>query len=894
MPEDAYGFMGHYNGGSHKKRAAAQGISPGPTLPPTAQRRCFPCGRWIQNHTWNSHVNGASHHAKVQKTPQLKQTAHNTTPTAAVAPAPSTPRSIDFGNVEPGSGTHTLTVNINVPTNLRGYTSVLGSQISQAVSSAAFQVFSISDDCGSHPASMVLQFCSQNLAGRIQGRLTIRLRNNSTGSEADLDYHMIATVASQAILDSAAPTSVYVRSKPKKRKAKWDSALKGERLEFRSRIIFVEDLPFFDMPASIAAIEGKDIDEQEDVIAPMLPQIIGAEDYCKFWSTLLFLEELQVIEDLRTFSMERCYLGRSGPFYELVVDGLAERRPSVLLGDEVRLHPSHGAAEPFIGYVHEVHERHVCLKLHPEFDSSIPYDIDFVMNRVALRRAHQALSINHGLDHLLCFSNDTLAYPPSLNSHFIPLDPHIANNIPQQEAVGSVLAMPPSSPPYIIFGPPGTGKTVVVVEAIRQLLLDPKSVILACAPSNFAADVIAERLARFNVQPSEMFRLNALSRPVKQLGESLPPYSLIEDRRFDVPPIKDLLKYRVIVSTCISASLLYATGAPRGHFTHIFVDEAGTALEPEALVPALTIASSDTRLILSGDPKQLGPVVRSHAAKSFNFGRSLLERLMALNIYSLAQGPNPRIMKLLQNYRSHPSILQFPNEKFYGGELIPRVEHMVANRFLETWDELHGRKFPIIFHAVHGEDEREASSPSYFNRHELSLVNVYLEKLLQLENMSPGDLGVISPYNAQNRKLRQLPIVKEHAGLLKVGTVEGFQAQERPAIIISTVRSSKETIIFDQKHALGFVANQKRLNVAITRARGLLVVIGDPAVLSLDQTWNEFLHFVRREGGWRGIDYELPELDEADGVEGLVAGVATIGMVEQGSADIESPFVDAI
>jgi helicase MOV-10 len=175
---------------------------------------------------------------------------------------------------------------------------------------------------------------------------------------------------------------------------------------------------------------------------------------------------------------------------------------------------------------------------------------------------------------------------------------------------------------------------VVAVEAIRQILSVPGTRVLATAPSNFAADVIAERLARFGVTPDTMFRLNALTRQRDQQPVSLAAFSCVEEGRFDVPPISQLLQYRTIVSTCISSSLLFATGAPRGHFDYIFVDEAGYALEPEALVPILTIADASTRVVLSGDPKQLGPIIHSACASSFGFGKSFLERLMGMEAYS--------------------------------------------------------------------------------------------------------------------------------------------------------------------------------------------------------------------------------------------------------------------
>ena len=127
-----------------------------------------------------------------------------------------------------------------------------------------------------------------------------------------------------------------------------------------------------------------------------------------------------------------------------------------------------------------------------------------------------------------------------------------------------------------------------MVESIRQILkLDPEAKILACAPSNSAADLIAKRLVK-QLSPSELFRLNSYARPFKQFMENSPtlePYSLYNDNKvFAIPPLEDLQFYRVIVSTCISAGIPHALGFPRGHFSHIFIDEAGQASEPQAMV----------------------------------------------------------------------------------------------------------------------------------------------------------------------------------------------------------------------------------------------------------------------------------------------------------------------
>lgn len=179
---------------------------------------------------------------------------------------------------------------------------------------------------------------------------------------------------------------------------------------------------------------------------------------------------------------------------------------------------------------------------------------------------------------------------------------------------------------------PGTGKTVTLIESIRQVLIrDPNARFLACAPSNSAADLLADRLQ--DLGPSILFRLNAPSRPVELLPSPVRKFSSVLNGHFNVPDVAVLMQYRVIVSTCVSSSIAFAVGMPRGHFSHIVVDEAGQALEPEIMIPIKTMADNDTNIVLSGDPKQLGPIVRSSVAIKFGLGQSYLARLMDLPVY---------------------------------------------------------------------------------------------------------------------------------------------------------------------------------------------------------------------------------------------------------------------
>ena len=165
----------------------------------------------------------------------------------------------------------------------------------------------------------------------------------------------------------------------------------------------------------------------------------------------------------------------------------------------------------------------------------------------------------------------------------------------QAQAVRNILQASSGNQPYVVFGPPGTGKTTTIVEAVCHVVRASASArVLCCAPSNNAADEFILRL-RDTVPPSQMFRLNAPSRSKDALKEELQgenprrflEYCCCEADAFEVPELAKLRSFRVVVSTCCSAALIRAAGVPEGHFTHVFVDEAGHALEPELLIPLM-------------------------------------------------------------------------------------------------------------------------------------------------------------------------------------------------------------------------------------------------------------------------------------------------------------------
>lgn len=174
---------------------------------------------------------------------------------------------------------------------------------------------------------------------------------------------------------------------------------------------------------------------------------------------------------------------------------------------------------------------------------------------------------------------------------------------------------------------------------MRQLLdRSPDARILACAPSNSAADLIAQRMLMLGA--SQLFRLNSLSRKVKDLPRTLLPFSQINGNNVFVVPTREALeKFRVVVSTCISGGIPQGLGLKPGHFTHIFIDEAGQAKEPEVMIPIKTISGPLTNVILAGDNQQLGPVIHSNLASKLGLKTSYLDRIMGLDIYNLGNFP---------------------------------------------------------------------------------------------------------------------------------------------------------------------------------------------------------------------------------------------------------------
>ncbi|KAI2598329.1 Mov10 like RISC complex RNA helicase 1 [Homo sapiens] len=298
-----------------------------------------------------------------------------------------------------------------------------------------------------------------------------------------------------------------------------------------------------------------------------------------------------------------------------------------------------------------------------------------------------------------------------------------------------------------------------------------------------------------------------------------------------------------------------------GHFTHVFVDEAGQASEPECLIPLGLMSDISGQIVLAGDPMQLGPVIKSRLAMAYGLNVSFLERLMSRpayqrdeNAFGACGAHNPLLVtKLVKNYRSHEALLMLPSRLFYHRELEVCADPTVVTSLL-GWEKLPKKGFPLIFHGVRGSEAREGKSPSWFNPAEAVQVLRYCCLLAHSisSQVSASDIGVITPYRKQVEKIR---ILLRNVDLMdiKVGSVEEFQGQEYLVIIISTVRSNEDRFE-DDRYFLGFLSNSKRFNVAITRPKALLIVLGNPHVLVRDPCFGALLEYSITNGVYMGCD----------------------------------------
>ena len=500
--------------------------------------------------------------------------------------------------------------------------------------------------------------------------------------------------------------------------------------------------------------------------------------------------------------------------------------------------------------------------------SSQPLGVQLSFDETSYRAMFQAL------DRVIAAKNDRLAYLRELfhgdrqpqRYAFEPIRfPWL--NPTQEQAVNEVLM---AKDVAIVHGPPGTGKTTTLVEAINETLMR-ESQVMVCAQSNMAVDWISEKLVDRGIN---VLRIGNPTRVNdKMLGftyerrfESHPDYPQLWAIRKAIRELRQHRKRgsdsfhqkmerlksratelelrinaqlfgeaRVIACTLVGSANKLLDGQ---RFNTLFIDEAAQALEAACWIPLRRVS----RVILAGDHCQLPPTVKSLAALKAGLGVTLMERVTATQ---------PSVVTLLKvQYRMNEAIMRFSSDWFYGGQVksAPQVKHRgildYDNPFLwiDTAPLEEEDDSPVYHEQFVGEsfgrvNKAEANLT-------ISTLRDYLEKVGKQRFLDEQvDVGVISPYRAQVQYLRSLikatPELKPFRRAITINTVDGFQGQERDIVLISLVRSNAAGDI-------GFLKDLRRMNVAITRARMKVIILGDVKTLTRHPFYKRLWDYVER------------------------------------------------
>jgi Superfamily I DNA and RNA helicases and helicase subunits len=442
-------------------------------------------------------------------------------------------------------------------------------------------------------------------------------------------------------------------------------------------------------------------------------------------------------------------------------------------------------------------------------------------------------------------------------------------NTSQQQAVNKILA---ANELAIVHGPPGTGKTTTLVQAIKALIKQEAQKVLVVAPSNTAVDLLSEKLSdeglnvlrvgnparvserllslTLDFKMSEHAHMKEIKRMKKQASAFLDMAhkykrnfgkaerdqrkALFTEARNIMKEVDNSEQY-IIDDLVGRAQVITATLVGANHFTvrqlrynTVVIDEAGQALEPACWIPIL----KGRKLILAGDHCQLPPTIKSTEAAQNGLATTLLEKCVALH---------PEAVVLLQEqYRMHEQIMGFSSREFYNNQL--QAHSSVAHHVLFAHDK------PLVFVDTAGcgyEEKIERSAVS--NPEEASLLFRHLTRLVaELEGyFQPAifpTIAIISPYRQQVDVLKEqfenTASLHPWASHISINTIDSFQGQERDIVYISLTRSNAD-------NKIGFLSEIRRMNVAMTRARKKLVVMGDSATLSQYGFYADFIEYAQ-------------------------------------------------
>ncbi|MDB5119938.1 MAG: helicase [Sphingobacteriales bacterium] len=456
-------------------------------------------------------------------------------------------------------------------------------------------------------------------------------------------------------------------------------------------------------------------------------------------------------------------------------------------------------------------------------------------------------------------------------------------NEKQNEAVSKILS---SDHLAIVHGPPGTGKTTTLVQAIKAIIKQEKQQVLVVAPSNTAVDLLSEKLAEegLNVlrvgNPAKvserLMKLTLDSKMAEHSGmkeirkqkkqaaeyknmahkykrsfgraEQEQRKALFSEARKIMNNVADTEQY-IMDDLFAKAQVITATMVGSNHYTvrslkfkTVVIDEAGQALEPSCWIPIL----KTEKVILAGDHCQLPPTIKSQEAFRKGLGTTLLEKTVKLH---------PEAVVLLEEqYRMNEIIMGFSSAEFYYNKLT--AHNSVANHLLFPEDE------PLLFIDTAGcgfDEKSEGTSTS--NPDEAAFLLKHLSNLVSVvsSKTSPNELptiGVISPYKQQIQVINELlptyPDLQQFLSKITVNTIDSFQGQERDVVYISLTRSNIEG-------AIGFLSDIRRMNVAMTRARKKLVVIGDSSTLSRLKFYADFISYSEKHNAYKSA-WEFTEV----------------------------------